>query len=186
MDDSKIVDLFYERSEQAICETRAKYAATIRGIAYNILQNRQDMEECENDTYLAAWNRIPPEKPDPLSAYLFRITRNLAIKRYRANTAARRNNAYDLALEELEEIIGGSGGDPADEYVTKELTAALERFLSEIDKEDRILFMCRYWYFDSVADIAAQLCWKPHRVSVRLSRIRIRLRNFLQKEGMLS
>lgn len=186
MDDTKIIELFFERSGQAIEELSVKYGASIRRIAYNIVSNMQDAEECENDTYLAAWNRIPPEKPEPLAAYLFRITRNLAIKRYHANTAAKRNSTYDLALDELDELIPGKSDDPAAEYSVKELSEAIESFLYTLDKEDRYMFMRRYWYFDSVADIASQMHCKAHRVTVRLSRIRMRLQKYLQKEGMMS
>ncbi len=186
MDDTRIIELFYERSEHAIEEVSVKYGSSIRRIAYNIVSNMQDVEECENDTYLAAWNQIPPEKPNPLAAYLFRITRNLAINRFHANTALKRNNTYDLALDELDELIPGKTNDPAAEYQVKELSKAIENFLYTLNKEDRYMFMRRYWYFDPVTEIASQLHCKPHRVTVRLSRIRIRLQKYLQKEGMMS
>lgn len=186
MDDNAIIELFYERSEQAIKEVSAKYGSSIKRIAYKIVGNKQDMEECENDTYLAAWTRIPPEFPNPLAAYLFRITRNIAIKRYHANTTLKRNNTYDLALDELDELIQGSTYDPVAEFQAKELSKTIEAFLYTLNKEDRFMFMRRYWHFDSVTEIASQMHWKSHRVTVRLSRIRDCLQKYLQKEGMMS
>lgn len=186
MDDNAIIELFYNRSEQAIEEVSAKYGPAIKRIAYKIVGNKQDTEECENDTYLAAWERIPPESPNPLAAYLFRITRNIATKRYHANTAFKRNNTYELAIDELDELIRGNTYDPVTEFQAKELSKTIETFLHTLNKEDRFMFMRRYWYFDSVTEIASQMHWKPHRVTVRLSRIRGCLQQYLQKEGMIS
>lgn len=186
MDDNAIIELFFKRSEQAIEEVRVKYGSSIRKMAYKIVGNKQDMEECENDTYLAAWTRIPPESPNPLAVYLLRITRNIAAKRYHANTALKRNNAYDLAIDELDEMIPGNTNDPIEEFQVKELSKAIEAFLYTLKKEDLIMFMRRYWYFDSVTEIASQMHWNSHRVTVRLSRIRVCLQKYLQKEGMIS
>ena len=110
LDDEGILDLFYERSEQAVTELDRKYGAAVRRTAGNILRDRLDVEECLNDTWLAAWNTIPPQRPDPLVSYVCRIARNLAVKRWRAETAAKRNGNYDLVLDELEECIS-SGVD---------------------------------------------------------------------------
>lgn len=186
MEDTNIIELFFERSEQAITEVSEKYGSSIRRIAYKIVNNMQDTEECENDTYLAAWNKIPPERPDYLGAYLYRICRNLAIKRYHTNTAEKRNNAYDLALDELDELIKGNMRNPEEEYMANELSKAIEAFLYSLDKDDRYIFMRRYWHFDSVSEIATQMNYRPHRVTVKLSRIRKRLQKYLKKEGMLS
>ena len=183
LEDREIIGLFHERSEQAILELDRKYGAAVRKTAVNILNNRQDAEECANDTWLGAWRTIPPQKPDPLSAYVCRIARNLAIKRLRANTAAKRNGSYDLALDELEECIP-SGEDPAADLEVKELTAAINRFLDGLGYEDRYLFVRRYWYADSVADIADQTHGSVNRCSVRLFRLREKLRKSLQKEGL--
>lgn len=105
MEDSKIIELFFERSEQAIAELSYKYGGVCRKIAFNILNNLQDVEECVNDTYLEAWNSIPPQNPNPLVTYICKITRNIALKKYRYNTAKRRNGFYDISLSELEECI---------------------------------------------------------------------------------
>lgn len=186
MDDKMIIALFFERSEQAITETRNKYSTIVRRTAFHVLNNFQDTEECENDTYLAAWNKIPPETPDPLPAYLCRISRNLALKRYEANTAQRRNSAYDVALDELGDVFEGIDGSPASEYEVKELTNAIEKFLDTLKPDDRKLFVRRYWFSYPVKDLAANMQTSPHRVTVKLSRIRTRLQKYLMKEGLVS
>lgn len=186
MDDKMIIALFFERSEQAITETRNKYSSIVRRTAFHVLNNFQDTEECENDTYLAAWNKIPPETPDPLAAYLCRISRNLALKRYEANTAARRNSAYDLALDELEDVFAGKNGSPESDFEVKELTKAMEAFLDTLKPADRKLFVQRYWFSYPVKDLAVNMQLSPHRVTVKLSRIRMRLQKYLMKEGFMS
>ncbi|MCF0136843.1 MAG: sigma-70 family RNA polymerase sigma factor [Oscillospiraceae bacterium] len=185
MEDSEIIALFYERSEQAIEETRCKYGTVVRRTAFHILNSFQDTEECENDTYLAAWNRIPPESPYPYPAYLCRIARNLALNRYHFNTASRRNSSYDLSLDELDEVAG-IGNDPASDYEVKQLTFAIEAFLDTLSAEDRRMFVLRYWFACPVKEIADELNTSPHRISVRLSRTRSRLQKFLKKEGLIS
>ena len=186
MDDKMIIAMFFERSEQAITETKNKYGSIIRRTAFHILNNFQDTEECENDTYLAAWKNIPPETPDPLGAYLCRISRNQALKRYEVNTAMRRNSVYDVALDELEEVFSGKVGNPSTEYEFKEFTKAMEAFLDTLSADDRKLFVRRYWFSYPVKDIAANMQFSPHRVTVRLSRIRNKLHRYLIKEGLMS
>lgn len=186
MDDKMIIALFFERSEQAITETRNKYGSIVRRTAFHILNNYLDTEECENDTYLAAWNKIPPESPDPLAAYLCRISRNLALKRYETNTAMCRNSSYDLALDELGDVFGGKAGSPESEYEVKELTKAIEAFLDTLSMEDRKLFVRRYWFSYSVTDLATNMKMSPHRITVKLSRIRTRLQKYLLNEGLMS
>ena len=183
LEDREIIGLFHERSEQAILELDRKYGAAVRRTAVNILNNRQDAEECANDTWLGAWRTIPPQNPDPLSTYVCRIARDLAIKKLHANTAAKRNGNYDLALDELEACIP-SGTDLEADLERKELSAAINRFLGTLGYEDRYLFVRRYWYADSVADIAAQTHGSVNRTSVRLFRLREKLRKSLQKEGL--
>ena len=184
MEDSAIIALFYERSEQALEELNRKYGAAVRRTAARILPSRQDVEECVNDTWLGVWNSIPPQKPDPLAAYVCRIARNLAVNRYHANKARRRNGDYDLALDELEECIP-SGMSVETELEAKELTEAINRFLDGLNPEDRFLFVRRYWYADSVNELAALTHSRAGRVSVRLFRIREKLRLSLTKEGLL-
>lgn len=184
LEDSKIIALFDERSEQAIVELDRKYGVAVKKTASNILYNKQDVEECANDTYLAVWNTIPPQKPKPLISYVCRIARNLAVNRAYAKAAAKRNAAYDLALDELEECIP-SGFDLETELEARELSAAINRFLAGLPAEDRKLFVRRYWYSYSVTELAAITRTTPNRISVRLFRIREKLRRALLKEGLL-
>ena len=184
MEDSKIIALFLERSEQAVAELDRKYGAAARSTAVHILNDRLDAEECVNDAYLAVWNSIPPQRPNPLISYLCRIVRNLAVNRYHARTARKRNGSYDLALDELEECLPSSVNVET-ELEAKELTEAINRFLAALSREDRILFVRRYWYADSVSELASRTRSSPNRVSVRLFRLRERLRKSLTKEGLL-
>lgn len=184
MQDSNIIALFFARSEQAIAELAAKYGKLCIRIADNILHNDQDAEECVNDAYLGVWNTIPPQKPNPLQAYICRIVRNIAITKYHANTAQKRNSYYDVALEELEYCLF-STETASSRLEAKELTHLLDRFLSSLDTRSRVMFVRRYWYADSVADIAEAFRMRPNSVSVQLSRIRGKLRKFLIQEGYL-
>lgn len=182
MDDQEIIALFYARSERAIAELSAKYGGVCTQISRNILSNPLDAVECVNDAYLGVWNTIPPQRPDPLLTYVCRIMRNLSIKKYHANTAVKRNSSYDAALEELAACVPAAATVEG-EYAAKELAAALDRFLATLDREGRVMFVRRYWYADSPTDIGARFRCSGHTVSVRLSRIREKLRKFLEKEG---
>ncbi len=172
MEDSEIISLFFARSEQAVAELDRQYGAAVKKTASNILPDRLDAEECVNDTYLRVWNSIPPQRPNPLVSFVCKIARNLALDRYRSSRAEKRNGSLDLVLEEMEDCI------PA-----KELTAAINRFLAALPREDRLLFVRRYWYGDPVSDLAAQTNSSANRISVRLFRLREKLRNTLKKEG---
>lgn len=172
MEDSKIIDLFFLRSDMAIAELEKKYGALCKKLAFRILNNSQDAEECVNDAYLAVWSNIPPNRPDPLRAYLCRIVRNLSIKKYKVNTAEKRNSFYDISLEELAECI------PARETVEDQWKA------KELDQKSRILFLRRYWYSESLAELASEFQITEHNAAVRLSRIRAKLRKYLSKEGI--
>ena len=183
-EDSKIISLFFERSEQAIEELDRKHGPAVKKTAANILQDRLDVEECVSDTYLRTWNSIPPQTPNPLASYVCRIAHNLAIDRYHANTAGKRNGSYDLVLDEMEECIP-SGMSVETELEAKELGASINRFLATLSKEDRFLFVRRYWYADPVRNLAAMTGGTPNRISVRLFRLREKLRNTLKKEGLL-
>jgi len=183
--DHQIIDLFFARSEQAITELIVKYGAAIKKVASNILKDQQDVEECANDTYLQVWNNIPPQRPQYLGAYSCRIARNVSLSRFHANTAAKRNSYYDVALEELEQTIPALSTVES-EYDARELTAYLNRFLKSLSYDDRYLFLRRYWHADPVSRIAAAMGIKPHAASVRLFRIREKLQTYLQKEGMIA
>ena len=184
MEDSKIISLFFERSEQAIEELDRKHGPAVKRTAANILQDRLDVEECVSDTYLRTWNSIPPQAPNPLASYVCRIAHNLAIDRYHANTAQKRSGTYDLVLDEMEECIP-SGMSVETELEAKELGASINRFLGSLSREDRFLFVRRYWYADPVRDLAAMTHSSPNRISVRLFRLREKLRNTLTMEGLL-
>ena len=184
MRDEQIVELFLERSEQALTELMRKYDPAIRRIAANILGSARDIEECVNDTYLQVWRSIPPQQPRSLGAFACGVARNVSLNRYHANTAQKRNSSYDAALDELEETVP-SLSRVETEYDAKELAAYLSRFLRSLPDDDRYLFLRRYWFGDPVRELAARLGKKPHAVSVRLFRIREKLEHDLKKEGML-
>ena len=184
MDDSKIIELFYERSEQAIIELSHKYGTVCTKVANNILNDVRDTEECVNDAYLGAWNTIPPQNPNPLLSYVCRIVRNLAIKRYHSNTAKKRNSIYDVALDELENCFPASN-TVENEFYAEETACIIDCFLDGLDKESRVMFVRRYWYADSISDLAQFFHTSNHNVSVRLSRIRNKLKKHLIQEGVL-
>ncbi|MBR4467568.1 MAG: sigma-70 family RNA polymerase sigma factor [Clostridia bacterium] len=183
MDDSKIIDLLFERSEQAIAELTSRYGPACLRIAEGILNNRQDAEECVNDAYLAVWNTVPPQKPDHLPGYVFRIVRNLALKKYHENTALKRNSSYDVALDEITEFLPGSAS-VEDDVAVKEISEAIDDFLETLDGQSRILFVRRYWYADSVEELARLSGRSGHYISVRLSRIRKALKKYLNGKGV--
>ena len=176
-----IIDLFLARSEQAISELDIKYGAVVRKTATNILKNTQDAEECVSDTYLAIWNSIPPKRPDPFAGFVFKTGRNLALKRLRHNTASKRNSHYDLSLDELSGCIAGGSLDDA--LSARDLGQAIDRFLTALPKDSRIMFLRRYWFGDTVGQIAATLGYSENAVSVRLNRCRSKLRAYLIEEG---
>ena len=184
MTDTEIINLFFERSEQAIEELAKKHGSAVARVVRNILGNAQDTEECVNDTYLGTWNAIPPHKPNPLRTFVCRIARNLATKKYHSNTADKRNSQYDLALDELEEYLSDS--DSVEKaYEAQELKEAINGFLATLSYSDRFIFMRRYWYSDPVQDIAKMAHSTNNSVAVRLFRIREKLRLYLEKEGLL-
>lgn len=179
MEDSKIIELFNERSEQAIVELSKKYKTIAIKIAYNILGNTLDAEECVNDAYLGVWNTIPPQNPDSLRTYFYHIVRNVAIKKYHSNTAIKRNSIYDVSLDELDNCFGVLD----DQCEVIEIIEYINEFLANIKKEDRVIFVRRYWYAESISDIAKTMKTSNHNISVRLSRTRKNLKTFLEKAG---
>lgn len=183
MEDGKIVELFFLRSEQAIVELSDKYGSILTGIAEHILNNRLDAEECVNDAYLGVWKTVPPQRPDPLLTYVCRIVRNLALKKYHENTAQKRNSVYDVALDELLDCIPSSFS-VEDEVAAREAAGIINGFLGTLDRQSRILFVRRYWRADSMEELAALVGQSRHYVSVRLSRIRKALKQYLKKEGI--
>ena len=175
--DGHIIDLYFARDEQAITETDRRYGGFCLRLSLNILEDRQDAEECVNDTYLKAWNSIPPNRPHFLRAYLGRIVRNLSLNRYKANRAARRNRELEVSLEELGDCI------PMRDEEASALPALLNQFLASLTQEERILFCSRYWHGNAVRDIAKTHGLTPKAVTMRLSRTREKLKAFLTERG---
>lgn len=183
MEDKAIIDLYWTRSENAISQTALKYGAYCYTIAFNILSNREDSEESVNDTYLAAWNTMPPKRPGILSAFLGKITRYISLDRWKRRSAAKRGGGQvPLALEELEECICGGEG-PEGSLVRKQLLRSIESFLDKLPIQERQVFVCRYWYMDPVADIAERFGYSESKVKTMLFRTREKLRMKLEKEG---
>jgi RNA polymerase sigma-70 factor (ECF subfamily) len=175
--------MYWERDEQAIAQTKMKYGAMLRALAYHILHNREDSEECENDTYLGAWNAIPPARPGNLSAFLSKTVRNIAISRRRANYADKRGGGEAaVPLHELDECIPDVGTDA---WQAGELAQTLNDFLDTLPTKERLVFVCRYWRCDSVADIAARFGYSQGKVKMMLMRTRGKLRAVLEKEGLM-
>lgn len=178
MKDEDIIQLFEVRSESAIDLLATKYGGYCFSIAKNILGNNEDSEECVNDCYLGTWNTIPPTKPASLTAYVCRLTRNIAIKKYHSKTAKKRNSTYDISFNELKYVITDIN-NPEHQLFAKELTQYLNQFLKSLDKETQIIFMLRYWYSDSTEEIGKKLSLKPNTVTVKLKRTREKLKKFL-------
>ena len=184
MEDAAIINLYHLRSERAIAETADKYGAYCAVIAGNILTQPEDREECLNDTWLAAWNDIPPSRPDSLKAYLGRLTRNLAITRWRWAHAEKRYSGPELLLSELEDCVPASGG--VEEAVEqKELGGLISRWLDGLGTEDRRLFVRRYWYGVRVKDLAGEAGVRENKIAQRLFRLRKELRRCLEQEGVV-
>ena len=183
MDDKQILQLYWDRNEQAIPATADKYGNYCTAIANNILGNHEDAEECVNDTYLNAWNAIPPHRPKLLSAFLGKITRNLAFNRYKHNTADKRGGGELPAV--LDELAGCVSGNEDTERMCEhmELVAAINGFLGTLSSEKRGIFVCRYWYTDSIADIAARYDMTDGAVSMTLNRLRTKLHTYLVERG---
>ena len=181
MTDQQLIDLYFARDEGAVAETERKYGAYCRAIARRLLADSRDVEECLSDCALAVWNAIPPQRPQVLSAYVCRIVRNLALKTYARNTAARRNSAYDVAMGELEGCLPAPGTVER-ELEARELVRVVEGFLDTLSRENRVIFLRRYWFADSYQDIARQVGLSEKAVSVRLSRLREKLRQYLMEQ----
>ncbi len=184
MEDGQIVELYWQRSEAAISETEAKYGKYCRAIAYQILRDREDSEECVNDTYMRAWNTMPPHRPSLLKTFLGKIVRNLSIDRYERRTAAKRGfGEIPLALDELRECVpAGNGGERLAEDLA--LAELIDHFLASLPSQKRMIFVQRYWYLRPIGEIAAACDFGESRVKVSLMRTRNGLRKFLEKEGI--
>jgi len=185
LEDDRIVELFWQRSDTAIRETAAKYGGYCHYIAYNILRNREDAEESVNDTYLDAWNSMPPHRPTVLSAFLGRITRRISIDRWRRKHAAKRGGGeMDLVLEELEDCTADSK-TVEEEIEERETARMIREFLDTLPSDERRIFLRRYWYLDSIASIARDFDFSESKTTSMLYRIRLKLRKKLESEGYL-
>ena len=183
MEDARIVQLYWDRDEQAIPFTADKYGSYCTSIAQNILGNYEDAEECVNDTYLHAWNSMPPKRPSILSTFLGKITRNLSLNKYKHNTADKRGGGeLPVVLDELSELVSGNNG-VEQEISRKELVKAINAFMNTLSTEKRSIFVCRYWYADSISMIAGMHGMNEGSVSVILNRLRSKLHEFLTERG---
>ena len=184
MEDQELIELYWARNEDAITATHEKYGSWCRGIALRILELREEAEECVSDTYLQVWNNIPPQRPSIFRAWLGRITRNLALSRYRRAHAEKRGGGQTaLALEELGECVSG-GGSVETEEERKEIAAVINRFLSALPETQRNVFLRRYWHVTPIAEIASVYGMTESQVSSMLHRSRKKLRAMLEKEGI--
>lgn len=185
MDDREIVALYLARSEQALAETQGKYGPYCRAIAQRLLEDDGAAEETVNDALLAAWNAIPPHRPEKLPAFLGKLTRRIAVNRWQARAAGKRGGGETaLCLDELEECVPAGGG-PEGELAGKELSAAVSRWLRTLGAEKRRAFVLRYWYACPVKEIAVKFGWSETKTANLLSRLRAGLRAFLEKEDLL-
>ncbi len=183
MEDQQIVALFWLRSEEALEQARAKYGRLLQQLCGNILDDPQAAEECVNDTLLALWNTIPPQRPAPLATYVCRIARNLALKRYRDSRAQRRDSRKNLPVEELAQVLPAPSVE--EQWDAKELARAVDAWLAGQKEQDRVLFVRRYWFGDSVQEAAQRVGLRGNTASARLRRMKLRLRDYLTQEGYM-
>lgn len=184
MDDNKIVELYFARNEDAIRHTQDAYGRRLFALAENIVRNDQDAQECENDTYFTAWDTIPPQHPTYFFGYLAKICRNFALGRLDWNTAAKRNAPVVSLTQEMECCIPDSSRER--ELDSRELGRILDRFLRQQSKDNRMVFVRRYWYAETIGEIAARYGIGESAVRMRLNRTRQRLGEYLKKEGYLA
>lgn len=183
MEDNGIIDLFWERSQLAIEELGSKYGKLCTHIATNILKDIEDTKECINDTYLAAWNSMPDERPNNLSAYICKITRNIALKRYEYNHAKKRNKNIEIAFEELEGCVGVDNNID-NRWELEQIGEVISNLLRKLSYEDRNIFLRRYWFLDSVKEICERFEISESKVKSSLYRTRNKLSKELLKEGV--
>lgn len=182
--DQKIIELLFQRSDQGIQELDHKYGKICHTLSFNIVNSRQDAEECVNDAYLGAWNAIPPARPNPLLPYIAKIVRNISLKRYWKQEAAKRSGRYTIALEEIEACIADQK-TVEEEIDVLELAHIIEAFLDTLSQKNRIIFLRRYWFSDSYQDIAKFVGLSEKNISVRLVRIREKMKQYLRERGVL-
>lgn len=181
MEDSQIMDLYWKRNERAIAETSCKYGALCGSIAMNLLSDREDAEECVNDTWIEAWNRIPPQRPENLRAWLCRIVRNISINRWRKNHARKRYHGLDQMLDELEDCIP-SPRNVEQEIEDAELGRCISSWLFSLPREDRVLFVLRYWHGRALNELADKWSIPAPRLTKKMYRLRLSLKAALERE----
>ena len=184
MDEKTIITLLFQRAEKALDILAQVFGRRLSAMANNILGDPQDAQECVNDTYLAIWNTIPPQNPDPLWAYVCRVGKNICCNRLRSNHAQKRCGEYDLSLEELAGSLGASG--PEEILDAQALGHAISRYLATEKAQNRIIFIRRYWFGDSIGSIAEHMGLSANTVSVRLNRSRNKLRDYLIQEELIN
>ena len=182
MDDTSIIELYWKRDGQAITETEKKYGKLCYRIADNILKHKEDSEECINDAFMKAWNSIPPDRPTHFSAYLCQIVKRLALSKLRHNSASKRQHGNVLSYEELSDIVSGKQ-TPEEAHVMTELSNAISDFLMSENKQNRMIFIRRYWYYDSIDIISQEFRVNSKTAASILFRMRKRLKKYLEKEG---
>ena len=183
MEDAAIIGLYWARDERAVAASEEKYGRLCRSLSQDILDSREDAEECVNDTWQRAWDTMPPQRPGSLRAYLARITRNLSIDRWRAKRAEKRGRGLDVLLDELEECLPAA---PSAEEISeaRETARAVGRWLDTLPQADRTAFLRRYWYGQRVDQVARQAGCSPNSMAKRLGRLRNGLRKALEQEGI--
>lgn len=184
MEDQLIIKLLEERSEEAIKALEKKYGLLCKKVAMNVVNDEQDAKECINDTWLAVWDKIPPEKPDSLIAYVCKVAKNLALKKWEYNSASKRCTLHTVAIDELENTLQGKDM-VEDHIVANELKVAMNTFLDRQKGIDRVIFVRRYWLGDSISEIASRYGKSNNYVTVHLHRVRAKLKQYLEKEGLI-
>ncbi|MFB7813647.1 RNA polymerase sigma factor [Paenibacillus chitinolyticus] len=182
MEDKEIIQLYLARNERAIEETAKKYKHYCVRIALNILSSVEDAEECVNDTFLGAWRAIPPKSPAKLSSFLGRITRNIALDKYDYHTAKKRSKEFETILDELNDCLSSSDNVES-RYEEEQMAEAISQFLKTLNEDHRNIFVRRYWYSDSMSDIASRFSISESKAKSVLFRTRKKLQTYLKKEG---
>lgn len=183
MEDSAIIELYWARDEAAITHTDQKFGPFCRRLAFNILSDREDSEECVNDTWHRAWDTMPPQRPNSLRAYLGRIVRNLSVSRLRQRTAQKRGGGLEIMLSELEDCLPSSVG-VEQTLEARELSEQINRWLRSLPQDDRVMFIRRYWYGDAVNELAREWDLLPNQLAKRMLRLRLSLKTHLEREGV--
>lgn len=183
MEDEKIVELFWERSQQALKELSEKYGKLCFSIAFRILGSEEDAQECENDMYLKLWNAIPPNRPQSLSAFACKTVRNLALDRFKYDNRKKRSCEIDVLYSELIDCI--PSGDDVTEMADDTVAKAISTFLEQLDVQTRVLFVRRYFYMERVNSLGTRYGMTPSHVSTKLNRVRKKLKQYLEQEGIV-